>query len=417
MSSIPNTLLPLRCPLRILFVLAAIGCGSGERTSPAEKQPRNSAEATKALKSPVAVETNEDKPPERKKEDPDVVRKLKELGVDVELHGSSGTEVVLRRDESFAGNALTPEVAALIGKLTDLRIVRAHDTPLADLSFLKPHKKFRKLEAYKIPVTDASFADLKDLPELGVLELRRTFDPPGNITDAGLKWLANSKKLYNLDIPNNAVTDAGLAHLKGLAQLSFLTLSGNRIHGEGLAELKGCPKIFGLILNDNGLDGKFLVHLKDLPALERLAIGGNTVTDDDLAPLEGSKIWDLVLNGDAITAKGLKRLRNFPKLRRLSIVDTAIGDQEMQLLADLPELTDLDISGTKVTDAGLKSIARLPKLTDLQISRLPITDAGIETLMSSGSLKTVWMIGDAKISAEMKKKTKDQKRINFLLPS
>ena len=62
---------------------------------------------------------------------------------------------------------------------------------------------------------------MAELKQLTTLDLRYNRD----VTDAGLKEVANLKQLTSLDLTSTPVTDAGLKELTGLTRLATLELA------------------------------------------------------------------------------------------------------------------------------------------------------------------------------------------------
>jgi hypothetical protein len=78
-------------------------------------------------------------------------------------------------------------------------------------------------------ITVASLKELKALPDLDHLDLRRTA-----MTDEDVKELKGFKQLRILDLSNTKVTDEGLKELKGLDKLESLRLIGTKVTDKGL---------------------------------------------------------------------------------------------------------------------------------------------------------------------------------------
>jgi hypothetical protein len=82
-------------------------------------------------------------------------------------------------------------------------------------------------------VTDAGLEYLKASTHLTVMCLRKT-----KVTDAGLKHLGSLTNLKSLSLANTNVTDAGLTHLEGLTKLYTLCLKNTKVTSEGVARLQ-----------------------------------------------------------------------------------------------------------------------------------------------------------------------------------
>ena len=153
--------------------------------------------------------------------------------------------------------------------MTDASLAQLKDMPILRILLLEDTK-----------VTDAGLVHLKDLPSLtnlwiggkttdvslaGVRTLWLTDTrPPGAdranpiemhcaISDAGLVHLEALTGLRWLRLDNTSVTDAGLARLRGLTGLQFLALVRARITDDGLAHLKGLAGLHTLGLSGNAI--------------------------------------------------------------------------------------------------------------------------------------------------------------------
>ena len=124
-------------------------------------------------------------------------------------------------------------------------------------------------------LTGADFAQLDALYRNNLTvndtDLRERLNPPEHVTvlllggtevtDEGLKTLANYNQLEWLDLMATRTTDAGLAHIAGLKNLRELWLTDTAVTDDGLAHLSGLTK------------------------LERLVVEGTKITPEGLAKL------------------------------------------------------------------------------------------------------------------------------------
>ena len=58
------------------------------------------------------------------------------------------------------------------------------------------------------------------------------------ITDTGLRVVADFVHLVHLDVSGTRITDSGLEHLKGLAQLQTLDIVDTQVTDEGVKKLQ-----------------------------------------------------------------------------------------------------------------------------------------------------------------------------------
>ncbi len=157
-----------------------------------------------------------------------------------------------------------------------------------------------------------------------------------DITDEGLKELANLNNLTTLFLWEDRVTDAGLKEL---------------------APLKNLNSLFLLCKNVTDAELKALAPLKNLTTLS--------------------------LYFTNVTDAGLKELAPLKNLTALSLRHTKVSDAGLKELTNLKKLTIIDLSGTPITDAGLKELANLKGLTSLRLRKTKVTDTGVAELQKA----------------------------------
>jgi hypothetical protein len=130
-----------------------------------------------------------------------------------------------------------------------------------------------KVDLAETPVSDADLNELRSLPQLSHLVLRKT-----RVTDAGLPLVAATGKLRNLELDHTSITDSGLAHIGQLASLRDLRLAGTRLTDDGLAHLRSLSKLWILDLQGTNISDAGLDHLCELTSLRNLDLRGTQVT-------------------------------------------------------------------------------------------------------------------------------------------
>jgi hypothetical protein len=80
-------------------------------------------------------------------------------------------------------------------------------------------------------LTDAALKPLAGLKGLRTLRLS------GNITDAGVVYLAQLGNLDELWLQDTKVSDAGVAHLRGLKKLKYFSVWGSPVSNAALEDL------------------------------------------------------------------------------------------------------------------------------------------------------------------------------------
>jgi hypothetical protein len=92
----------------------------------------------------------------------------------------------------------------------------------------------RKLNLWRVPITDAGVASLAGLIKLEWLNLDNT----QFFSDAGLVHLKDLKQLSFLHLGSTAVTDAGMSQLAGLTSLEDLKVTRTAVTEDGVASLR-----------------------------------------------------------------------------------------------------------------------------------------------------------------------------------
>ena len=95
-------------------------------------------------------------------------------------------------------------------------------------------KQLKKLNLWRVPITDEGVASLAGLTEMEWLNL----DNVAYLSDDGLPHLKAMTKLKFLHLGSTAVTDAGMQHLIGLTALDDLKVTRTGVTEQGVSELK-----------------------------------------------------------------------------------------------------------------------------------------------------------------------------------
>jgi Leucine-rich repeat (LRR) protein len=96
----------------------------------------------------------------------------------------------------------------------------------------------QRIQARKVPFTDADLEKLKGLTHLEILDLQETW-----VTDAGMLFVADLKQLKELDLYRTRVGDRGVEFLQYLPELVKLELSYTAITDAGLEKLASLKKL------------------------------------------------------------------------------------------------------------------------------------------------------------------------------
>jgi hypothetical protein len=119
----------------------------------------------------------------------------------------------------------------------------------------------------RTPVTDGDIQRIaQQLSTIRLLVLHS-----GQMTDTGLAYLSDLKRLEVLDVNSPHITDEGLRHLAKLTSLRKLTLGGH-FTGTGLSQLSDLPDLESLYLSNPELTPEWLTHLRTLRTLRGLYV-------------------------------------------------------------------------------------------------------------------------------------------------
>ncbi|NRB41396.1 MAG: hypothetical protein HRU20_23475 [Pseudomonadales bacterium] len=206
-------------------------------------------------------------------------------------------------------------------------------------------KELRRLDLTMVKgVTDESLGQIVGLSALEDLSL----DNCGSVTNLGLEEVAKLKNLRSLNLVSTQVDDDGMYFLKHATNLESLNLNFTRVDGQGLLHLAELPKLTSINIQRNRSTADMTrMNLSALgrgfSALRRLSVGGNHITDANVASLTS--------------------LTNLQSLTFHTIGFTQITDDGVAMLSNLSDLRELRIDGSvNVTNIGVAHLAKLKKL-------------------------------------------------------
>jgi len=116
------------------------------------------------------------------------------------------------------------------------------------------------------------------------------------------------------------------------------------------------------------------------------------------APLAAQRVYLAVVGlgprervlaeGRALTLTGWDRgdysiVAARPDVAILEMGNADVGDETLDLLADLPQLRELTLNDSAITDAGLAKLSRLPRLETLRIARTQVTPEGVRRFLDA----------------------------------
>jgi Leucine-rich repeat (LRR) protein len=236
---------------------------------------------------------------------------------------------------------------------------------LRDLSLPRAH--------YVDPSKDKGYYTDEGLKALaGLTEMVCLFLGGLGLTDAGIGQLAGMRRLKDLSLYGcDRITGESLKTIGGLRSLETLNIDYARLAVLNLKLLNNLAglKTLGLdkIVQDNsGLDLSGLMNLRDLSLhLAAKQADGNVAAwqERDIATMGRlTNLRRLQISHTGIPdGNVLRHLTGLTHLERLSIGGNGLTDDEVAYLAQLPSLNSLTLSGT-FTDATLTHLRKLQRL-------------------------------------------------------
>ena len=227
-------------------------------------------------------------------------------------------------------------------------------------------KKLERLERASIlsSLTDEdlkSFASLPGLKSLKLWEVAR-------LTEAGMKYLSESKSLEEIDITAHVPDTTIVRPLGGMKGLKVLRLSVSQVTE---AKMRAVAELIGPAV----LDLQLGVPIKEKPA-------------DVLKPLRGmANVEGLRLKRWPLNSAAPDVIRTLKNLKRLDLKESKISDFQLDYLSGLANLRELDLALTRISDVGLASLRRLVALEKLDLTGARLTDAGRTVLVNLVNLR------------------------------
>ncbi len=307
----------------------------------------------------------------------------------------------------IGGKTITDAGLEHLAKLTDLESLEIASTKVTDaaLAHLAPLRKLTSLRAYlhnfttdvgalhlsqlkalrrlstHLQVTEVGLRALAELPDLQNLDLAGE-----GVTDAAMTHLARMKSLKEIWIQLSPITDTGLARLSDLENLEYLLLGVTRVSGEGLRHLQKLPKfnhlsiVFGEPGDDFLGEQPTLKHVGGLKALTSLNLGTTRLPCSELKYLETlDGLETLTIGAMPVDDDAAVYLGSLAALRRLRLSRSILTDAGLAQLSILRNLTSLTVSG-RFTRQGLESLKRLNALTQVELSSPNISRDDVQDL-------------------------------------
>lgn len=222
-----------------------------------------------------------------------------------------------------------------IAQLPALRSLAVADNKVTDkgLEELVACKTLKDLNLQRSHVTDAGLKILLPLTPMRM-------DLPEQVkTDLGMKHYQEvSGNLIELSVGSWNVGDAGLAAID-TRKLRWADLSHTKITDAGLKALAHSSDLQELNLSGCAIDGTGLASLAAIPYLRRLELVGCPLSDegiDALAKLQS--VTTLALTGKGINAASLAKLATLENLESLRLSTVPVDDDSIEALSKFTRL-------------------------------------------------------------------------------
>jgi hypothetical protein len=251
--------------------------------------------------------------------------------------------------------------------------------------------------------TDEVLELLCRIPSVAALELGGS----NQITDDGLRAIANLPNLLELDLSRTSVTDAGLAAIGDCLTVEVLHLGGTRITDRGIGALERNRVLRDVNLSWTNTGDGAIAALAGKPRLAHF-MSGNLVTDSGLAMFHQWPIYKQWHGGEAriallsyrsapnqlalrglFTDRGMQHLRGLDGLFGLNLDDSALA-LTAAALEPLVSLANLGWLAVDAKDDWMPYIARMPKLRFLGAQDTIAGDDGFVALSKSRSIEHIW---------------------------
>ena len=150
------------------------------------------------------------------------------------------------------------------------------------------------------------------------------------------------------------LTDAEWEALRGVAGLRELVLRGGMADDAKAAILASLPDVERLVLRDSPLSDEGFRMLAGLRTLRNLNVPQAACTADGVRALGTlPALAFLRLGGPHLGGSEVCRaVASLPAVESLHLIDVRIGDEGLEVLAELPRLTTLYLDGSGVSDGA-----------------------------------------------------------------
>jgi serine/threonine protein kinase len=276
---------------------------------------------------------------------------------------------------------------------------------------LAPLQKLRYLQDLNVGTTGVNDESLRSIVRLPLHKLVVTND---DISDNGVKTIAQIKTIEHLDLAGTNITDnaasilATMPNLKvwnldrtkigdafaehmSTQQPQYLGLNGTQLTNKGLRTLASRLQNWqGISFGDSAANDESVDIISSVPQLHQVYLNRACATDTTMKKLSRLEhLYALGMDTGTITGAGLESLKQAKDLHELQLNYDNIGDSSARALSSLHTLKNLSLAGNPVSDASLPYIAKLENLTDLNLSDTKVTAEGLTLLRPLKKLQAI----------------------------
>ncbi|WP_146585234.1 leucine-rich repeat domain-containing protein [Posidoniimonas polymericola] len=231
----------------------------------------------------------------------------------------------------------------------------------ADLLYLAGWTKLTRLKVSVSKVSGHAMVNLTCQNKLEDL-VRLSYGRHTTDADLVLASVAHCQNLREIDLRLTDLTDDGVRRLAQLTKLEKLDFSNTSVSGEGFADAQYALALRDLNLEKCPITDRGLKQIGQFVNLEQFYAGGNCkkVTDSGINYLtQLERLKTVSICGASITARSTASLERLNHLKTLWIENTPLGDEVVPNLSRLVSLERLWAKGTKISNDGFKRLQQV----------------------------------------------------------
>ncbi len=310
--------------------------------------------------------------------------KIEKLGGQIEIDGDTNEVKAIRlRSERISDKDL--ELLMVFPRLAELNLAL---TSITDQSAnrISQLSKLRKLNLDNTKITDGTLRHLLKLP-LETISLAGT-----EVSDEGMRWLAQIRTLERINLSQTKISNTGLERLSILPELKQLYLTKTKISGGAIALLsQAATDLDVLECSGTQIDNGSIATFPSFRRLRRLGVARCQIRDEDLKSIGKCRNLDhLELGDNSIGDKGVGYLKELTKLQDLGLTNTLISNSALRDIGRFKTLTSLNLTGTNIDDDGLPCLVGLQDLQSLTLTGCRgISNASLNTILAFPKLENI----------------------------